>query len=241
MAEQAVSMARGGTPVAIALGGLAALAVAIGIGRFAFTPLLPMMQEDAGLSVAAGGWLASANYAGYLLGALWAAVTPARAAVAIRAGIATIGIATLAMSVEGGIAGWAVLRFVAGVASAWVLIHVSAWSLECLAATRRPLLEGVVFSGVGVGILVTGLFCAALMAAHAGSATAWRDLGLLSLATTLVTWNVFTSSSGALRPARAQRRWSLAHARLAFAYGTFGFGYIIPATFIPVLAKELLR
>ncbi|MGH8675309.1 MAG: YbfB/YjiJ family MFS transporter, partial [Burkholderiales bacterium] len=81
----------------------------------------------------------------------------------------------------------------------------------------------------------------ALMAAHVGSARAWRDLGLLSLAATLVTWNVFTSTSGAIRPARAERRWSLAHTRLAFAYGTFGFGYIIPATFIPVLAKELLR
>jgi predicted MFS family arabinose efflux permease len=44
----------------------------MGIGRFAFTPLLPMMQQDAGVSVAAGGWLASANYVGYLAGALWA-------------------------------------------------------------------------------------------------------------------------------------------------------------------------
>ena len=65
-------------PEAIALAGLAALAVAMGIGRFAFTPLLPMMQADAGLTLAQGGWLASANYAGYLAGALWAAAQPVR-------------------------------------------------------------------------------------------------------------------------------------------------------------------
>src|SRR5262245_888003 len=74
----------------IAVAGLLALAVAIGIGRFAFTPLLPMMQEDAGLSVADGGWLASANYAGYLLGALAAMAVSARAATAIRGGLLAI-------------------------------------------------------------------------------------------------------------------------------------------------------
>ena len=52
-------------PVLIAIAGLVALATAMGIGRFAFTPLLPMMQEH-GLTVAQGGWLASANYVGYL-------------------------------------------------------------------------------------------------------------------------------------------------------------------------------
>ena len=240
MVEQAAPITLGSAPAAIALAGLAALAVAIGIGRFAFTPVLPMMHADAGLSVAEGGWLASANYAGYLLGALWAAAWPVRAAVAIRAGLAAIGIATLGMSLDAGVAGWAALRLVAGVASAWVLIHVSAACLEQLAPVRRPFLEATVFSGVGVGIFVAGAVCAALMATHAGSASAWRDLGLLSLAMTLVIWNVFEPSRAGLRPVRRERRPHRAHARLVFAYGTLGFGYIIPATFIPVLAKELI-
>ena len=69
--------------IRVAFAGLAALAVAMGIGRFAFTPLLPMMQDDAGVSLAQGGYLASANYLGYLAGALWA-MRPARAQLAIR-------------------------------------------------------------------------------------------------------------------------------------------------------------
>ena len=79
----------------VALCALAALAVAMGIGRFAFTPLLPMMQADAGLTLAQGAWLASANYAGYLGGALTASlVTPATG---IRGGLAAIGLTTVAM------------------------------------------------------------------------------------------------------------------------------------------------
>src|SRR5256885_2036549 len=131
-----------------ALAGLAALAVAMGIGRFAFTPMLPMMQADAGLSVAQGGWLASAHYVGYLLGALWAAAMPMRATIAIRAGLVAIAAATLAMSFQTGILGWAVLRAIAGVASAWVLIYTSAWCLERLAS---PIHKATVFAGVGAG------------------------------------------------------------------------------------------
>ena len=63
---------RSDSALTVAVSGLAALAVAMGIGRFAFTPILPMMQADHGISVAQGGWLASANYLGYLAGSLFA-------------------------------------------------------------------------------------------------------------------------------------------------------------------------
>ena len=60
--------AAGPGPAALAVAGMFTLAVAMAIGRFAFTPLLPMMQADSGLSLAAGAALASANYLGYLAG-----------------------------------------------------------------------------------------------------------------------------------------------------------------------------
>src|SRR3954465_14794350 len=98
----------------IAFAGLAALAVAMGVGRFAFTPLLPLMQDDAGVSLAQGGYLASANYVGYLAGALWAS-RPARAAVAIPAALIAIAFTTFAMGMTHGMAAWVPLRFLAGV------------------------------------------------------------------------------------------------------------------------------
>src|ERR1700746_3018492 len=67
--------------------GLLALASAMGIGRFSLTPILPLMEQDAGLSLTVGGWLATSNYIGYLLGALVCIALTPRAAFAIRWGL----------------------------------------------------------------------------------------------------------------------------------------------------------
>src|SRR5260221_7688835 len=167
----------------IALAGLAALAIAMGVGRFAFTPLLPMMQQDAGLSLAQGGYLASANYVGYLAGALWA-MRPALSDVAIRASLLAIGVSTLAMGVTHGMAAWVLWRMVAGMASAWALVHVSSWCLEQLNASGKPGLGGVVFSGVGWGMALPGSVCLALMGGGTTSSPTWIRLGAGSLAVT---------------------------------------------------------
>jgi sugar phosphate permease len=116
-------------PFVVALVGFTALAIAMGIGRFAFTPILPMMQEEAAVSVREGGWLASANYLGYLLGALSAVTLPFPAPTVIRAGLVVIGMATLCMGSVHGLGLWLILRGLAGMGSAWVLVFASAWAL----------------------------------------------------------------------------------------------------------------
>ena len=211
-------------PSMVAACGLAALAAAMGIGRFAFTPVLPMMLAAGEVSLADGGWLAAANYAGYLAGALSAARLPGR--LAVRAGLAGIALGTLAMALELGFTAWLVLRALAGVASAWVLIHVSAWCLERL----PPRLHGVVFSGVGVGIAAAGLVCLPLSDAN----VAWVVLGVLALPIALVP---FTAVPSGRTPHDGKGAASLL---LVLCYGAFGFGYIIPATFIPAMAREML-
>ncbi len=226
----------------VAWAGLAALAVAMGIGRFAFTPILPMMQDDSGLSVTEGGWLASANYAGYLVGALSAIVVRVRPVVAIRFALVLIGLSTLAMSLEDRFAVWIALRALAGIASAWVLVFVSAWALERLAALGRPALGGTVYAGVGAGIAAAGGACLLLMDMGGRSADAWIVLGAASLAVTAAVWPFIAAG----RPPAAVETEAAARAtlpgtgfwRLVLCYGAFGFGYIIPATFLPVMAKE---
>ena len=233
---------RGGG-VTVALTALVALAVAIGIGRFAFTPILPMMQEDAGVSIAAGGWLAAANYVGYLAGAasiVWIRIPPA---VAIRTGLVTIGVATVAMGSARSFPLWLVLRAVAGVASAWVLVNVSAWALARLAPLRRPVLNGTVFAGVGSGIALTGVICVVLMQAGTSSARAWVVIGAVALGLAAGVWSAFgddgRSGGGATAGVAADRRaWLPGWTRLVVCYGAFGFGYIVPATFLPVMAKQ---
>ncbi|HZF02724.1 MAG TPA: YbfB/YjiJ family MFS transporter [Patescibacteria group bacterium] len=227
------------------MAGLTALAVAMGIGRFAFTPILPMMQEDAGVSITAGAWLASANYLGYLLGALSVMAVPIRAASAIRGGLVTIGLATLGMGLQDHFAIWIILRALAGIASAWVLICTSAWCLERLEPLRQPVLESTVFSGVGAGIALAGGSCLAFMHLHTTSARAWIVFGVASLALSVAIWPVFGAGDRAPSTARRLPRRAFAWDRewigLTLCYGAFGFGYIIPATFLPVMARQAIR
>ena len=94
----------------VAAVGLASMAAAMGIGRFAFTPLFPLMQESQGLTLADGAWLAEANYLGYLIGATVGFAWPMRAGTAARAGLALVAISTLAMGASEAVRGWLALR-----------------------------------------------------------------------------------------------------------------------------------
>ena len=226
------------SPLAVAAAGHAALAVGMGIGRFAFTPVLPLMQAEGLLDLAGGGWLAAANYAGYLAGALSAPLLSRPHGV--RLGLAGIAILTLAMGLDQHLSAWIALRAAAGLASAWVLIHVSAWSLERLAQPARPVLSGVVYAGVGSGSMLAGLVCVLAIQLQLGARHAWLALGAIALGATVALWPVFneTNKSGS---SGGGHRWNGESVRLVLCYAAFGFGYIIPATFIPAFARETLR
>ena len=229
----------------VALSGVAALAVAMGIGRFAFTPILPMMQGDNGLSVADGGWLASANYAGYLAGALSALWLRAGATTVIRGSLVLIAAVTIGMGLTGNFAAWIILRAAAGVASAWALVFVSAWCLDRLSPHGHPALGSAVFSGVGAGVALAGVLCLVLMQMHATAPQAWVVLGAAAFVLTAMVWPVFgrraTARALPNEPASPGRfRWTRDRVLIVVCYGVYGFGYIIPATFLPAMAKQII-
>ncbi len=225
--------------MAVALAAALMLAVAMGIGRFAFTPLLPMMQKDSGVSLALGGWLATANYLGYLAGALSATRLRLRPARFVPWSLAATALLTAAMAWTREPAVWMVLRFLAGVASAYVLIFTSTWALHRLAALAAPGLRGVVFAGVGFGIVIAGLLCMGFLQAGWSSSRSWLALGVAALLISACAVPVMARNGAeqpaAVVPARHERQGVVA---LALAYGIFGFGYIIPATFLPAMAKQ---
>ncbi len=228
----------------IALAGMAALAVAMGIGRFAFTPILPMMQDDAGLSVAAGGYLASANYLGYFAGSLFAPRLRVRDETAVLGSMLIIGIATIAMGHVASYPAWLVLRLIAGIANAWIAIFAFSWCLDRLAGLQQPVLNSLIFAGVGAGTLVVGVICAMLMQWPAPSAQVWMVLGTLALVVTAVVWPIYRGG-GDVRRAVARATgggvpWSRDAVLLVFCFGVSGFGYIIPATFLPAMARTII-
>ncbi|OGA15816.1 MAG: hypothetical protein A3I63_08970 [Betaproteobacteria bacterium RIFCSPLOWO2_02_FULL_66_14] len=233
------------TPARFAFAFLATLAVAMGVGRFAFTPLLPIMQADAGLSLTGGSWLAFANYLGYLVGALSAVWLHAPAHRMVRAGLVATGVLTLAMGLVNAFALWWLLRFLGGVASAWALVFGSAWLLARLAAAGGDRWSGVAFSGVGVGVVGSGAICAALAAASFNSQQIWIALGLASLAAAAIVWPAYEGVRVAAQnpetvAADRTAHWDFRTWVLIVAYGSFGFGYIIPGTFLPVMARDAL-
>lgn len=230
----------------VALAAALILAVAMGIGRFAFTPLLPMMQKDAGLSLAFGGWLATANYVGYLLGAYSAMHLRLRPARIVPLSLLATAALTAGMACIHQQAAWLLLRFLAGVASAWVLIYTSSWVLHRLAVLERPGLRGVVFGGVGLGIIIAGLLCMLFLRSGWSSADSWLALGASALLMSLAAMPVFFmdgqgDEQQAAAPAVHVNVTGIREVyALAIGYGIFGFGYIIPATFLPAMARQQL-
>jgi MFS family permease len=201
------------------------------------------MQATNGLSITDGAWLASANYAGYLAGALVATWRPTSARAAIRTGLLAIGVTTFFMGLDLGVIGWMALRALAGLASAYVFISASAWCIQQLGARDRAALSGAAFAGVGAGIALAGLLTLATTARGGGPSDAWVVLGLVAIVICLSLRGVLDEEG--TNPSRsvladARVRWGADAVLLVACYGVFGFAYVIPATFVPALAREVV-
>ncbi len=247
----------------VAMAGMVALAVAMGIGRFAFTPLLPMMLHDGVIDLPAASWLASANYLGYLLGAVWCTFQPTirrqfprlpavLPSSMLRAGLAATCVLTLGMAwhFPDFPAVWPLWRFLAGVASAFVFVYTSGWCLATLARLGVPAMGGFIYVGPGAGIVLSGLFASVMVAWGWPSSSAWLVFGALAVVLTVLVWRVFHGQVAGAVPAASTAAPSPVvaplpavpqqMALLTVAYGIAGFGYIITATFLPVIAREAL-
>ncbi|MCA8151073.1 YbfB/YjiJ family MFS transporter [Burkholderia contaminans] len=237
-----------------ALACMVGLAVVLGVGRFAFTPLLPLMLADGSIGLKAGGWLASANYAGYFVGAVSCAALRVAPARMVRVGLVATVLLTAAMGVGHLLPVWLAVRFVAGIVSAWTFVFVSQWGLRRLAELHAPEWSGVIYAGPGVGIVVTGLIGSALAGQRAASG--WLGFAALSAVLSVVIWRTFAAApaqavpppGGAAPHGAAATASNHAHERrhradaawLVVLYGMPGFGYIITATFLPVIARAAL-
>ena len=218
--------------------GLAGLAVGMGIGRFALTPLLPLLRAD-GLTLTQGAWLADANYLGYVLGALaYLAVNPLPSRAA-RVGLVAVSLFTLCMAPSPPFVWSLLLRLAAGVASAFVLVGISAWALGAIAGTRRTDAAGGIYAGVGIGILAAGLAAMAVGVAGDTATVGWWLVGGIAAAVAAGTWRSLGSGDS---PPTVGATQQPEHSRLTLVacYGAFGFGYILPATFLPAMASELV-
>lgn len=225
-------------PVLPLLGGMAALIVAMGIGRFSFTPILPLMMDKQLFSTVGAGYLASSNYLGYLLGALALTLIPLkRRSGVLFAGMVASITTTWGMGEFQSMESWLALRFLSGVASAIVFVVASSMVLEYLSG----LLTGIYYGGVGVGILVTGMVVP-LLAEYGEWAGVWKGLGFLSLVLGLIACYLLAERQSLGKSSTDLQEKRPADVRrilisLMIAYGLEGLGYIVTGTYLVAYAK----
>ncbi|MER5172359.1 YbfB/YjiJ family MFS transporter [Thioclava kandeliae] len=239
------------SPILIVCAAAMSLALAMGIGRFAFTAILPVMIAQNALDLKLGSTLASANYLGYLVGALGCMTIPSRQSSAriLRLGLLATVLASLAMIIPSPTL-WIALRFAAGVISAVTMVQTARWCFLSLAHLQHAKLGSAMFTGVGLGIGISGLICMAMIAADLDWQSLWVSFALIGCLMAGFVWSVATPAREALctpASARAQPaaqatapRPQASRARLALfvlAYGLAGFGYIITATYLPLIAR----
>ncbi len=232
-------------PAVLVFGGFLALAVAIGIGRFAYTPILPYMVEGLGISKSEAGLLASANFLGYLLGALGAAkaAVPGSRRFWLLSALATSAVTTMAMALTEAIHLFLVFRFAAGVASALVMVFGSALILDRLPA--RPERAAGLYAGVGFGIAISALTVSGVASNDGDWQPPWVVNGIVSACAVAAIFCLIPRQEEMPPPLpeKPTAEGDGAIRQLVIAYGLFGFGYVVTATFVSDMMREnsLLR
>ncbi|RUW12895.1 MFS transporter [Mesorhizobium sp. M1A.F.Ca.IN.022.05.2.1] len=230
------------SPLRLALAGMTALAVAMGIGRFVYTPILPGMMEELHLTPADAGWIASANYLGYLIGALAAAGGWAhgRERLLMFASLAASAVLAALMGLNETMAAFLAIRFLAGLASAFVMVFMSSIVFSHLAKAGRGDLQALHFGGVGLGIAASSALLAILVTAHAGWPAGWLWSGAISavgLLLVAILAGSATPANGVDGPEPALPK-DRSLTKIILAYGLFGLGYVVTATFLVAIVRQ---
>ena len=171
------------------LSALCANLVGVGLARFAFTPLVPALVSAHWFSASQAAYLGSANFAGYLTGALLAQPLSARVAPAtiLRAMMVLAGISFLACVHPAPFLWFAAWRAAAGAAGGLIMVLSATLVLQHVPVRRRGLAGGLIFAGIGIGIIIAAAAVPRLVGL--GLPVAWSALGALSLVLALVAWS----------------------------------------------------
>ncbi len=225
------------------IAGVCALLLTAGLARFAYTPLLPLMKAQANVSDLVGGWLATFNYMGYMSGVLLAAsISQLKIKYHLyRAGLVLAVLSTAAMGLTTNVALWAVLRYIAGATSVAGILIASGLVMNWLIRHDFKPLLGIHFTGLGLGIVVSGMAVGS-MAQQVAWDQQWISLGALGALFFLPAWfwmpvpaDVKPQAAHAARQPPSQRWMNL----LIAAYFCAGFGFVVSATFIVTILGKL--
>lgn len=161
-----------------------ALAPAIGVGlcRFAYSLVLPDMRESLAWSYAIAGFMNTANAAGYLTGALAASPIARRIGLFRAVMFGTVAcVVALLLSMSANIVVLSVARILSGLAGAVAFVAASALATNIAQAHPKRLgfLMGLLYTGPGIGIFISGL-TAPFLLLWLGPGSWWIVWGVLA-------------------------------------------------------------
>jgi len=231
-------------PVKVMLAGLFSLVLTMGVARFSYTPLLPVMLDETFLNDASGGWLASINYMGYMCGALIAAsISNLKLKDTLyRIGLLVAILTTIGMALSENYVLWAVMRFFAGLSSAAGLLIGSGLILNWMIRHNHRLELGIHFGGAGLGIALSAAV-AMLMMGNFDWAEQWKVFAVVGLVLAIPAWTWLPKpdSTGLTRTGEKlldkppKKSWMIV---LFSSYFCAGIGYVISATFLVAIIEQ---
>lgn len=231
-------------PLKVMFAGLFSLILAMGIARFSYTPLLPVMINETYLNDATGGWLATINYIGYMLGAIIAAsISDLKLKdLLYRGGLIIAVVSTVGMGITDNYLFWSIMRFIAGLSSAACLLVGTGLILNWMIRHGHKPELGVHFAGVGLGISLTAVL-SILMLNKFDWAQQWFIYSGIAVVLAIPAWawlprpvnHHLTHTGKTLVDKPPERSWMLL---LYAAYFCAGIGYVISATFLVAIVDH---
>lgn len=210
-----------------AIAGLSALLLGIGLSRFAFTPLIPALVQAGWFTAAQAGYLGATNLAGYLVGAAVArrAARHVPAIALVKAAMVVAAISFAACAAPLGFTWYFGWRLISGIVGGVLMVLAPTAVLAATPAARRGRVAGIVFTGIGAGIALSGTAIPWLV--RTGLPTAWMSLAVIGLALSAAAWGGWPQSVDVTMPPRRSARPALSPTvvRLVISYGVIGLAF----------------
>jgi predicted MFS family arabinose efflux permease len=216
------------------LSGLCASLIGIGLARFAYTPLIPALIAEGWFAPAEAAYLGAANLAGYLAGALLARRIAGRCGTVatLRAMMALATASFFAAAFPSAFLWFFLWRFASGLAGGALMVLAAPAIVPFVPQARRGMVGGAIFTGVGLGIALSGTLVPLLLGQ--GLTATWLGLGVLALVLTAIAWSGWPAPAPTVAPTAAPRRHatSVPLVALMIAYGLNAAGLVPHMVFL---------
>ena len=222
------------------LTGIAALTIAVGIGRFSYTPILPYMISELNLTTTEAGLIASSNYLGYLLGSLIPIFPqfPKNIRSIFIYSIFISIISLFAMGLTNTFEVFILIRFIHGIFSAFVLILGTSLIVSHVQKKGKIFLGTAHFSGVGLGMALSAIVVSYLGFLNFTWDELWFSIGILAIMLSFQIIKFTPIQKAEVKyNLKSKHKTSLGFSLITISYGLYGFGYVAFGTFISTMSR----